>query len=155
MPGSPLYKFKYTFYNIPKGQNNNQSLIQVELSKDEITKRRAQQTELILKLNDAKFCVNKDIELLRNKKEATKNRLKNLIAKYRRISKQYMANTTLLPAQIEKEVVGIKREKFYLIRNGESFDFTVLEEMKEKLEKFLKKINEDIRNIDSKVIYNN
>lgn len=99
-PGTPGYKFSHVFYNIVNGPVGrpadfpaalwdkyfipDSQLMPVILNREQIEERKVQQNDLARKLNESRGGLLKKIDGLRAKREMVKNKLENVVAKFRK-----------------------------------------------------------------------
>lgn len=160
IPGTIEYKFKHLFYNISENKiikpinmsdsewqkiYINDYLMPVELNYDEIVQRVQKQNDLILKLNNSKYVIIQSIENLNNKKNIIIGKIKQLIYKFRRISKQYIVNDDLLDSNFQVEL-GKFRNKLYIVDEIESKK--IMDGIKYKLQERIKQVKNDLKDLE-------
>lgn len=123
----------------------NDYLMPVELNYDEIVQRVQKQNDLILKLNNSKYAIIQSIENLNNKKNIIIGKIKQLIYKFRRISKQYIVNDDLLDSNFQVEL-GKFRNKLYIVDEIESKK--IMDGIKYKLQERIKQVKDDLKDLE-------
>lgn len=163
-PSSPYYKFSRVFYNVvdhpiskpldfpqdlwTKYFIPDAPLMPVILNKNQIEERKQLQNELIAKLSESKPGLLKKIENLKIKKESVKNKLQNVVEKFRSKTKKYVfcEPGTALP-KIYTDI--LEREKF-IVNNNKEEVLDYLQKMNERLLQFEKRVGESLHMIEKK-----